>query len=43
MSQNRHLGRCGRGQGLKMARRIGEQASGVVETTLFGRKSFVLA
>jgi hypothetical protein len=43
MNQNRHLGRCDRGQELKMARRIGEQASGVVETTLFGRKSFVLA
>jgi hypothetical protein len=43
MSQNRHPGRCGRGRGLKMARGIGEQASGVVETTLFGRKSFVLA
>jgi hypothetical protein len=43
MSQNRHPGRCGRGQGLKVARGIGEQASGVVETTLFSQKSFVLA
>ena len=43
MSQNRDLGRCGRGQGLKMTRGIGEQASGVAETTLVSRKSFVLA
>jgi GTP-binding protein len=43
MSQNRHPGRCSRGRRLKMARGIGEQASGVVKTTLFGRKSFVLA
>ena len=33
MSQNRHPGRYGRGQGLKRARENGEQASDVVLTT----------
>jgi hypothetical protein len=33
MSQNRHPGRYGRGQGLESARDNGEQASGVVLTT----------